>query len=120
MAGGRLRGGGRGDHMAGMDADTPDLEFTDAELSRYSRHILLAEVGAIGQAKLRAAAGQRPAQAAGIGHPGLAAAHAPAKAPAPAEPRRARRDGLTTPAKPRLNRPDAVAGTWRAVAPSSR
>ncbi len=55
MAGGRLRGGGRGDHMAGMDSDTPDLDFTDAELSRYSRHILLAEVGAIGQAKLRAA-----------------------------------------------------------------
>jgi molybdopterin-synthase adenylyltransferase len=41
--------------MPGMDADTPDLDFTDAELSRYSRHILLAEVGAIGQAKLRAA-----------------------------------------------------------------
>jgi len=55
MAGGRLRGGGRGDHMAGMDADTPDLDFTDAELRRYSRHILLAEVGAVGQAKLRAA-----------------------------------------------------------------
>jgi adenylyltransferase/sulfurtransferase len=32
-----------------------DLDFTDAELSRYSRHILLAEVGAVGQAKLRAA-----------------------------------------------------------------
>jgi adenylyltransferase/sulfurtransferase len=32
-----------------------DLDFTDAELSRYSRHILLAEVGAIGQARLRAA-----------------------------------------------------------------
>lgn len=32
-----------------------DLDFTEAELSRYSRHILLAEVGAIGQAKLRAA-----------------------------------------------------------------
>ena len=32
-----------------------DLDFTDAELSRYSRHILLAEVGATGQAKLRAA-----------------------------------------------------------------
>jgi adenylyltransferase/sulfurtransferase len=41
--------------MAGMDADTPDLDFSDAELRRYSRHILLAEVGAIGQAKLRAA-----------------------------------------------------------------
>ena len=50
-----MRGGGRGDHMAGMDADTPDLDFSDAELRRYSRHILLAEVGAIGQAKLRAA-----------------------------------------------------------------
>jgi adenylyltransferase/sulfurtransferase len=32
-----------------------DLDFTDAELRRYSRHILLEEVGAIGQAKLRAA-----------------------------------------------------------------
>lgn len=32
-----------------------DLDFTDAELRRYSRHILLAEVGAIGQARLRAA-----------------------------------------------------------------
>ena len=32
-----------------------DLDFTDAELHRYSRHILLAEVGAEGQARLRAA-----------------------------------------------------------------
>ncbi len=32
-----------------------DLDFTDSELERYSRHILLPEVGAIGQAKLRAA-----------------------------------------------------------------
>ena len=32
-----------------------DLDFTDDELTRYSRHILLAEVGGIGQAKLRAA-----------------------------------------------------------------
>ncbi|NMJ42993.1 molybdopterin-synthase adenylyltransferase MoeB [Roseomonas sp. JC162] len=32
-----------------------DLDFTTAELHRYSRHILLEEVGAIGQAKLRAA-----------------------------------------------------------------
>lgn len=32
-----------------------DLDFSDAELHRYSRHILLQEVGAIGQAKLRAA-----------------------------------------------------------------
>ena len=32
-----------------------DLDFTDDELHRYSRHILLAEVGGIGQAKLRAA-----------------------------------------------------------------
>ena len=32
-----------------------DLSFTDAELHRYSRHILLKEVGAIGQARLRAA-----------------------------------------------------------------
>lgn len=32
-----------------------DLDFTEAELHRYSRHILLQEVGAIGQARLRAA-----------------------------------------------------------------
>ncbi len=32
-----------------------DLDFTDAELHRYSRHILLKEVGAVGQARLRAA-----------------------------------------------------------------
>jgi adenylyltransferase/sulfurtransferase len=32
-----------------------DLDFTDGELERYSRHILLPEVGATGQAKLRAA-----------------------------------------------------------------
>ncbi|MBR0680769.1 molybdopterin-synthase adenylyltransferase MoeB [Roseomonas eburnea] len=32
-----------------------DLDFTEAELHRYSRHILLEEVGATGQAKLRAA-----------------------------------------------------------------
>lgn len=32
-----------------------DLDFTDDELHRYSRHILLAEVGGTGQAKLRAA-----------------------------------------------------------------
>lgn len=34
---------------------TPDLDFTGEELERYSRHILLPEVGAIGQAKLKAA-----------------------------------------------------------------
>ncbi|WP_237216395.1 HesA/MoeB/ThiF family protein [Falsiroseomonas oryziterrae] len=32
-----------------------DLDFTENELRRYSRHILLAEVGAVGQARLRAA-----------------------------------------------------------------
>lgn len=32
-----------------------DLDFTEDEISRYSRHILLAEVGGVGQAKLRAA-----------------------------------------------------------------
>ncbi|WP_428377906.1 HesA/MoeB/ThiF family protein [Lichenicoccus sp.] len=35
---------------------TPEpLAFSDAEVRRYSRHILLAEVGGIGQARLRAA-----------------------------------------------------------------
>ncbi len=32
-----------------------DMDFTEDEISRYSRHILLAEVGGVGQAKLRAA-----------------------------------------------------------------
>ncbi len=32
-----------------------DLDFTEAEISRYSRNILLSEVGGTGQAKLRAA-----------------------------------------------------------------
>ncbi|MBX9702166.1 MAG: HesA/MoeB/ThiF family protein, partial [Acetobacteraceae bacterium] len=32
-----------------------DLDFTEAELHRYSRHILLQDVGAVGQARLRAA-----------------------------------------------------------------
>ena len=31
-----------------------DLQFTEAEVQRYSRHILLAEVGGTGQARLRA------------------------------------------------------------------
>ncbi|MBV8911406.1 MAG: molybdopterin-synthase adenylyltransferase MoeB [Acetobacteraceae bacterium] len=30
-----------------------DLDFTEDEIARYSRHILLAEVGGVGQAKLR-------------------------------------------------------------------
>lgn len=36
-----------------MPSDFPDLAFTDAELHRYSRHILLPEIGATGQARLR-------------------------------------------------------------------
>ncbi len=32
-----------------------DMEFSEAEIQRYSRHILLGEVGGVGQAKLRAA-----------------------------------------------------------------
>ncbi len=32
-----------------------DMDFTEAEIHRYSRHILLGEVGGTGQAKLRAA-----------------------------------------------------------------
>ena len=32
-----------------------DIDFTEDEIRRYSRHILLAEVGGIGQAKLKAA-----------------------------------------------------------------
>jgi molybdopterin-synthase adenylyltransferase len=44
-----------------VEARTPhmlvrmDVEFTEDEISRYSRHILLKEVGGIGQARLRAA-----------------------------------------------------------------
>src|ERR1700756_3187928 len=33
------------------------MDFTEDEISRYSRHILLAEVGGVGQAKLREAGG---------------------------------------------------------------
>ena len=32
-----------------------DLDFTEDEIRRYSRHILLPDVGGIGQAKLKAA-----------------------------------------------------------------
>ena len=32
-----------------------DLDFSEAEIQRYARHILLAEVGGVGQARLRAA-----------------------------------------------------------------
>jgi molybdopterin/thiamine biosynthesis adenylyltransferase len=32
-----------------------DLDFSEAEIQRYARHILLAEVGGVGQAKLKAA-----------------------------------------------------------------
>ena len=32
-----------------------DLDFSEDEIRRYSRHILLGEVGGIGQAKLKAA-----------------------------------------------------------------
>ena len=34
---------------------TMDLDFTEDEIGRYSRHILLAEVGGVGQARLREA-----------------------------------------------------------------
>src|ERR1700759_2891308 len=36
-------------------ADAMDLDFTEDEIRRYSRHILLQDVGGIGQAKLKAA-----------------------------------------------------------------
>lgn len=36
-----------------MTVSFPDLSFTEDELNRYSRHILLPEVGAAGQARLR-------------------------------------------------------------------
>lgn len=45
-----MRRAARRAHIQGME-----LDFTEAELHRYSRHILLQEVGAIGQARLRAA-----------------------------------------------------------------
>jgi len=41
-------------HILRMDLEL-DLDFSEAEIRRYSRHILLEEVGAIGQAKLRTA-----------------------------------------------------------------
>ncbi len=41
--------------VAQPDGSRMDLTFSDAEVHRYSRHILLAEVGGAGQARLRAA-----------------------------------------------------------------
>ncbi|WP_428394741.1 HesA/MoeB/ThiF family protein [Lichenicoccus sp.] len=38
-----------------MDPEPVDLDFSESEIRRYSRHILLAELGGIGQAKLRTA-----------------------------------------------------------------
>ncbi len=38
-----------------MTGPEPSLDFSEAELTRYARHILLPEIGAIGQARLRAA-----------------------------------------------------------------
>ena len=45
-----LRRGGADAILCGMD-----LDFTETEIARYSRHILLREVGGTGQARLRAA-----------------------------------------------------------------
>jgi molybdopterin-synthase adenylyltransferase len=56
--GGKSPGGGRARLRPGparAHIPTMDLDFTRDELGRYSRHILLAEVGATGQARLRAA-----------------------------------------------------------------
>ena len=38
-----------------MDLDRMDLDFSESEIRRYSRQILLAELGGVGQAKLRSA-----------------------------------------------------------------
>jgi adenylyltransferase/sulfurtransferase len=56
-AGGEAGGAAPGLLPAGAAAyvwPMDSLDFTEAELRRYSRHILLAEVGAVGQARLRA------------------------------------------------------------------
>src|SRR3978361_533866 len=45
-----------------------DLDFTEDEIQRYSRHILLQDVGGIGQAKLKAA-GVLIVGAGGLGSP---------------------------------------------------
>ncbi len=42
------------DHAA-PDLDLPDLDFSEDDIQRYSRHILLSDIGAIGQARLAAA-----------------------------------------------------------------
>lgn len=38
-----------------MSSASTSLDFSEAEIARYSRHILLREVGGVGQARLRAA-----------------------------------------------------------------
>src|SRR5579875_3288060 len=41
--------------MSANQAPPPDLDFTEEEIQRYSRHILLPEIGGSGQAALRRA-----------------------------------------------------------------
>src|ERR1700761_3758323 len=41
--------------LATLSCCAMDIDFTEDEIQRYSRHILLQEVGGIGQAKLKAA-----------------------------------------------------------------
>lgn len=51
-------------------ADVPEIAFSDAELDRYARHIVLREVGGAGQARLKAAS-VAVVGAGGIGSPAL-------------------------------------------------
>ncbi len=46
---------GTGPGMTNVTERAMDLDFTEDEIRRYSRHILLQDVGGIGQAKLKAA-----------------------------------------------------------------
>ena len=45
----------QGRALAFLKVASVDLDFSEQEIERYARHILLAEIGGIGQAKLRAA-----------------------------------------------------------------
>lgn len=51
-------------------AELPDVSFSDRELDRYARHIVLREVGGAGQAKLKAAS-VAVVGAGGIGSPAI-------------------------------------------------
>src|SRR5579863_7103530 len=50
-----MRQNGAGFGSAGLWGNNPGMSLTDDEIDRYARHIVLREVGGVGQAKLKKA-----------------------------------------------------------------